>query len=82
VVSGEFRTFVRTADSGRHVTYRFCPSCGSTIAYELEAQPGVVAVPLGAFTDAADLPTPRYSVYESRKLDWVTVSGDGIEHHD
>jgi hypothetical protein len=42
----------------------------------------VVAVPLGAFTDAADLPTPRYSVYESRKLDWVTVSGDGIEHHD
>src|SRR5919112_3028785 len=46
-VAGEFRTWVRTADSGHKASYRFCPRCGSTVAYTIEGWPGVTAVPLG-----------------------------------
>lgn len=80
-LEGEHRSFVRVADSGRKVDYRFCPICGSTIAYTIEGAPELVAVPLGAF-GGADLPSPVYSIYESRKRPWVTVEANGMEHHD
>jgi len=78
-VTGKSSTWVRTADSGHHATYRFCPDCGSTIAYVIEGWPGVTAIPLGAFADPT-FPAPRFSVYEHRKHPWVAVLGDEIEH--
>jgi hypothetical protein len=80
-ITGTTSTFVRVADSGNRVTYRFCPGCGSTIAYQIEDQPELVAVPLGAFADPA-FPPPRFSVYESRKHSWTVVLGDAVEHDD
>ena len=38
-VTGETKTWERTADSGHRATYRFCPHCGSTIAYVIEGWP-------------------------------------------
>jgi hypothetical protein len=78
-VSGEAATWERTADSGRRATYRFCPTCGSTVAYVIEGWPGVTAVPLGAFADPS-FPAPRFSVYEHRKHAWVCVLGEDVEH--
>jgi len=80
-LEGESRTFVRTADSGRRLTYRFCPGCGSTVAYVIDEWPDVVAVPLGLFDDA-DFATPAHSVYEGRKRPWVSILGTDIERHD
>ena len=77
-ITGEGKTWVRTADSGRHASYRFCPHCGSTVSYVIEAWPGVVAIPLGAFADSS-FPSPRFSVYEHRKHNWVALLGDEIE---
>ncbi len=77
-MSGKSSTWERTADSGHKVTYRFCPNCGSTVAYVIEGWPGVTAVPLGLFADPT-LPPPRFSVYEHRKQPWVAVLGDEIE---
>lgn len=77
-VSGDFSQWTRQADSGSLITYRFCPSCGSTISFEIDSWPGVTAVPLGAFA-GADLPPPRFSVYEHRKHEWVEILGD-VEH--
>src|SRR5260370_25146657 len=65
-MTGEAKTWVRTADSGHRVTYRFCPHCGSTVAYVIEGWPNVTAVPLGAFADP-EFPAPKFSVYEHRK---------------
>ncbi len=79
-VGGDFRTLVRTADSGSTLTYQFCPNCGSTVVYRIDAWPDVVAVPLGAFGDAA-FPVPAYSIYERRKRPWAAIAGDGVEHH-
>ncbi len=78
-VSGKSSSWERTADSGRMVTYRFCPNCGSTLAYAIEGTPGITAIPLGAFADPA-FPPPRFSVYEHRKHDWTAVLGEDVEH--
>lgn len=78
-ISGDYREWERIADSRHRATYRFCPTCGSTLAYIIEGWPGVTAIPVGAFADPA-FPAPRFSVYEHRKHDWVEVPGDGVEH--
>lgn len=78
-LSGEYREWKRTADSGSVVTYRFCPACGSTVSYTIDSWPGVTAVPVGAFADP-DFPAPKFSVYENRKHHWVEISGEEVEH--
>lgn len=78
-VSGPFKTWSRIADSGHRCDYRFCPDCGSTVAYSLEAWPGVLAIPIGAFADP-DFPAPAFSVYEHRRHEWVAILGDKVEH--
>lgn len=74
-VSGEAKIWTRTADSGHVATYRFCPHCGSTVAYTIEGWPGVTAIPYGAFA-GTDMPAPGYSVYEDRRHAWVEITGD------
>jgi hypothetical protein len=80
-VTGQAKTFERVGDEGSRVTYRFCPDCGSTVVYELDAMPGLIAVPVGAFADPS-FPPPSFSVYEERKHPWTVVLGDGVEHMD
>ena len=60
-------------------TFRFCPACGSTIAFTIDALPGLTAVPVGAFADPS-FPPPAFSNYEERRHPWVAILGDGIEH--
>ena len=79
-ITGPSKTFERIADSGNVLSYRFCPSCGSTVAYQIDAWPDVIAIPLGAF-EQQDFPAPVYSVYERRKHPWVTLTGEDIERH-
>jgi len=80
-VTGEAKTFERVGDEGARVTYRFCPDCGSTVVYELDAMPGLIAAPVGAFADP-NFPAPKFSVYERRKHPWTLVMGEGVEHID
>lgn len=78
-LTGEFREWSKTGDSGMSASFRFCPTCGATLAYTNEGMPGVVAIAVGAFADPA-FPTPKFSVYEERKHRWVAIVGDDIEH--
>jgi hypothetical protein len=80
-LSGEASTYVRVGDSGRKAHDRFCPRCGSTVAYTNENLPELIAIPLGAFADPG-FPPPRFSVYEARKHPWTVVLGEGVEHID
>lgn len=77
-VEGTSTAYVRRADSGSSIEFHFCPVCGSTVYYLPEAEPFVVAVPVGAFADPA-FPPPRVSVYESRKHGWVGLPND-VDH--
>lgn len=79
-MTGPAREWVRVGDSGGRATFRFCPSCGATVWYDVDTVPGFVMVPVGAFADPA-FPAPSVSVYESRKHAWVTVP-ERVEHFD
>jgi hypothetical protein len=78
-ISGKSAVWERVADSGHTATYRFCPECGSTLAYVIEGWPGVIAIPVGAFADL-HFPAPDFSVYEHRNFSWVEILGDDVEH--
>lgn len=79
-IEGQSTEFARTGDEGTTARFHFCPQCGSTVFYLMDAVPGAVAIPVGAFADP-DFPQPRVSVYEVRKHRWVGLPGD-IEHLD
>ena len=79
-VEGNSKTFVNIADSGNRRTFHFCPECGSDVHYEIEGKfEGLIAIPLGAFADPY-FESPRFSVWEHHKHDWVEILGDEVEH--
>jgi hypothetical protein len=81
-IDGTSTRYVRVADSGNEVTFHFCPTCGSTVYYELSAVPGHLAIAVGAFADPR-FPAPKVSVYEARRHDWVQMPpGGDVEHWD
>ena len=80
IVEGQSNEYVRIGDEGSSSRFHFCPECGSTVFYRLDAIPGVVAIPVGAFADP-DFPQPRVSVYGVRQHHWVHLP-DSIEHLD
>lgn len=77
-LEGVATTFVRVGDEGGRGAFRFCATCGVTVYFEVDAMPGMIAVPVGAFADPA-FPPPVASVYEERKHGWVQVP-EAIEH--
>lgn len=60
----------RTAESGNSVTYRFCPTCGTTVWWEAQARPGKVAVAVGAFADK-HFPPPQRMIWTDYCASWV-----------
>ena len=85
-IEGQSKTFVKVADSGNRATFHFCPDCGSDVYYEIDGKfddkfNDLIAIPVGAFDDPW-FARPAYSVWESRKHDWVEIVGDGVEHID
>jgi hypothetical protein len=78
-IEGESKTFLKAGDSGNPATFHFCPDCGSDVYYLIDGKfEGLIAIPLGTFDDPY-FGKPEYSVYESRKHDWVEITGD-LEH--
>jgi hypothetical protein len=80
-VSGRASDYVLVGDGGGRATFHFCPVCGATVYYELDSEPAVLALPVGAFADPA-FPPPTRSVYEVRRHAWVALSGITVEHWD
>jgi hypothetical protein len=78
-MTGTFHVWTHQGDSGHSASFRFCPNCGSTVAFASDGMPGLTAVAIGAFADP-NFPGPDYSVYEGRKHAWVAVVGDEVEH--
>ncbi|HEY0628807.1 MAG TPA: GFA family protein [Sphingomicrobium sp.] len=79
-IEGRSNSHTTMADSGNSATHYFCPDCGSDVHYENRGKfDGLIAIPLGAFDDPYFL-SPKFSVWEGRKHDWVEVVGDDVEH--
>lgn len=77
-VTGKSNVFTRVGDSGGNISFRFCPTCGSTVWYTIDAQPEIMAIPVGAFADPG-FPAPVRSFYDSRRHGWVVIP-ETIEH--
>lgn len=79
-VAGRSTEYVRVGDEGGTARFHFCPACGATVFFRLEAVPDVVAVPVGAFADP-EFPPPRVSIYGARRHRWVQLD-ESIEQLD
>ena len=69
---GVSTAFERRGDSGKTVTFHFCPVCGSTLYWLPGFRPDLVAIALGCFEDTTGL-TPAQSVYEASRDPWVAI---------
>jgi len=67
----------RTAESGNTLTFYFCPTCGSTVYWENEGFPGIVAVAIGNFADP-NFPAPTIAVWEETRHPWVSLPPDTL----
>ena len=82
LAKGIAKRYARRADSGRTVTFNFCPECGGTVFWEPEQRPELIAVAVGMFADP-DFEQPRNSVWEKRQHSWTTaIAEQAIDHSD
>jgi hypothetical protein len=81
VLAGQSTTWVRIGDSGGRATFHFCPTCASTVYWELDGLPDFIAVAVGAFSESS-FPSPKVSVYEARRHAWAVVPESVVEHYD
>jgi hypothetical protein len=68
---GLSKKYIRIGDSGGEIEYDFCPSCGTTVCWEIKAMEGFIALALGCFADIKSFPDPIFSVYEARAHQWA-----------
>jgi len=74
--AGRTTSYRRTGDTGCYITFRFCPVCGSTVHWDVEAMPDMLGVPIGVFADP-DFPQPTMAIFVGEKHPWVVVP-DGV----
>ena len=81
-IEGQSKAHVMISDNGNSATFHFCPDCGSDVYYVNNCKfDDQVAIPLGAFDDPYFL-SPRFSVWEGRKCDWIEIVNPDVEHFD
>jgi hypothetical protein len=71
-VFGNATEYVRTGDQGAKFSFKFCPTCGTTVFHTEDGQNGSVSVAVGAFADPS-FPAPQVSVYDCRRHPWVQL---------
>jgi len=81
-VSGKPAEF-RSCDSGG-ATYHFCPECGSTVYWDIDAAPDILGVAVGGFTDPT-FPPPMIAGFEDYGAKWALNVSElpmpGGHHH-
>lgn len=76
-ISGLATRYVRDGQEGRKVTYYFCPTCGSSVYWELpDRRLGQRGISGGSFFNP-DLPAPSLSVWERSKHSWISIPALG-----
>jgi len=75
--SGDKSVFKRSADSGRALSLNFCPTCGTTLYWELEMLPQMIGVAAGCFADPT-FPAPTRAVWCETAHEWMQFP-DSVE---
>jgi hypothetical protein len=74
-IQGRVTTYSKNGDTGRSISRQFCPECGSSIAEEVEAVPGVVMIASGTLDDTSWL-KPGMQIYCDSAQSWVKLGGE------
>ena len=72
-ISGETHVYERMGEAGFALEFHFCPTCGTTVYWELPSLPtlnGQLVIAVGCFTDP-EFPAPNVAVYGKRRHSWV-----------
>ncbi len=80
VVTGELKSFIRTADSGKPNTGLFCPQCGNRIYNIPGYADDVFAVKPGTLDDTSWL-SPDKMIWTKSKQPWVPLP-EGVPTHE
>jgi len=73
-IEGELVTYGDRGESGRRVSRRFCPHCGSGVAAEAEAVPGIVMLLGGTLDDPARF-APTMQIFCDSARPWAMIPG-------
>ena len=79
-VEGKAKLYSRSSDSGRRVNFYFCPDCGATMYWTLEAKADRTGIPVGVFADP-NFPPPQVAIFVPHRHPWVTIPA-GIPQHE
>lgn len=71
-IQGVSMEYPLAGDEGGIARFHFCPECGATVYYRVDALPDEVAVPVGAFADPG-FPPPTVSNYGERMHRWLRL---------
>ncbi len=74
-VEGTLKTYADRGDSGKAVSRRFCPECGSPILSEAEALPDLAVIKAGTLDDTSWL-KPTMEIYCDSAQNWVRLGGN------
>jgi hypothetical protein len=72
-IAGVTSEFVRGTDAGNQFFTHFCPTCGTSMHWRSNKNPGLIGIAVGAFGDPS-FPAPVRSVWEQSKHSWVDIS--------
>jgi hypothetical protein len=76
-LSGPATRFERDCQEGRKARLFFCPTCGSTVYWEIDRRPEALGIAAGAFFDPDFPPRPTVSVWERSKPHWINLPASG-----
>ena len=74
-ITGPERTWTRAGDSGRTVTFHFCPQCGSSVFWTRDHRPDLMTVAVGAFSDPT-FPPGSVAMWTEHRHAWLALPED------
>ena len=74
-IEGDRNLWRRIVDSGRWLETDFCPRCGVTVSFRMEAWPEAVGIPVGCFADP-DFAKPDTLYWAHRRHHWLDFPKD------
>jgi hypothetical protein len=80
-IEGKAQAYTRVGETGTSATFHFCATCAATVYYEIDAMPGMIAVPVGAFADPT-FPPPGRVVWTVRRHPWAVMPNLDAEEHE
>lgn len=80
-ITGESKLYTRIGDEGTKIKFFFCSTCASTVYWEIPQYPTHLIIAAGCIAPS-HIPEPDFSVYETRKPEWLKTPDTVIRKMD